>query len=372
MLTSDFDYDLPEELIAQEPFEPRDMCRMMVLGRKSGKIEHRIFKDVIDYLDPGDLLVVNETRVRPARLLGRKVGTGGAAEVLLLKQRKPDYGDGYAEWEAMVKPGKRLKPGAEVEFFSQEDCDAREDGTRDVREGAEPVLQARILDWSEKGTPGERIVGLQSLVGTLDDAIHQVGQAPLPPYIHDYEGDPELYQTVYARRESSAAAPTAGLHFTPELLDAIQAKGVGIETVELEIGLGTFRAVTTENAEDHDMHSEVYYVTQRAIDRIEQTKRDGGRIVAVGTTSIRSLESAWSDEAGRMLPRDGESTDLFILPGYEFHVVDALITNFHVPKSTLMMLVSAFSTRENIMNAYAEAVKEKYRMLSFGDAMLII
>ena len=372
MLTSDFDYNLPEERIAQTPFEPRDECRMMVLGRTSGSIEHRIFKDVIEYLNPGDLLVVNETRVMPARLLGRKVGSGGAAEVFLLKQHKPDYGDGYAEWEGLVKPGKRLKPGAHVEFFAEADCDFADDDTRTPKPGAQPVLTAKILDWIEGASPGQRMIGIQSLVGTLDDAIHMVGRAPLPPYIHGYKGDPELYQTVYSHRESSSAAPTAGLHFTKELLQRIQNKGVDLATVELEIGLGTFRAVTTEQAEDHDMHSEVYHVSQTTIDAIEQTHANGGRVIAVGTTSMRSLESAWDQQLGRLRARDGESTRLFILPGYKFNVVDALITNFHVPKSTLMMLVSAFATRENIMNAYEQAVQQEYRMLSFGDAMLII
>ncbi len=388
MLTSDFDYYLPEERIAQEPFEPRDMCKMMVLGRKSGDIEHRVFKDVADYLDSGDLLVVNETRVMPARLLGRKAGTQGAAEVLLLRQRRPDMGDGYAEWDAMVKPGRRLKPGATVEFFSQFDAaDGAGSNARTAVESARacaeaevaaavanptPVLTAEVLDWREDAAPGERVVGIQSHAGTLDEAVHLVGKAPLPPYIHGYKGDPEMYQTVYSRRESSAAAPTAGLHFTPELLRQIQSKGVGLATVELEIGLGTFRAVTAERAEDHDMHSEVYHVPAKTAEAVEKTHAAGGRVVAVGTTSMRSLESAWSSEAGRIVPREGESTRLFILPGYDFHVVDALITNFHVPKSTLMMLVSAFSTRENIMRAYAEAVEREYRMLSFGDAMLII
>ncbi|MGI6216519.1 MAG: tRNA preQ1(34) S-adenosylmethionine ribosyltransferase-isomerase QueA [Coriobacteriales bacterium] len=372
MLTEDFDYDLPEDRIAQWPWEPRDECKLMVLGRKDGSIEHRIFKDIIDYFEPGDLLVANESRVLPCRLIGRKAGSGGRAELLLLKQKRPDFGDGSAEWEGLVKPGKRLKPGAKIEFFSSEEQVAGDDGEKHPVPGAEPVLTAEIVDWSEDGSPGERLVKIQSHVGTLDEAIHRVGKAPLPPYIHGYDGDPELYQTVYSKRESSAAAPTAGLHFTTELLDRIRDKGVGFATVELEIGLGTFRAVTTERAEDHDMHSEVYYVSQETIDRIEETKRNGGRVIAVGTTSMRSLESAWDSELGKITPRDGESTKLFILPGFEFHVVDALITNFHVPKSTLMMLVSAFSTRENILHAYKVAIEENYRMLSFGDAMLII
>lgn len=373
MLTDDFDYDLPEELIAQAPVQPRDGCRLLVLGRKSGTVEHRVFRDIIDYLEPGDLLVANETRVLPARLLGRKAGSGGQAEVLLLKQLVPDFGDGRAEWEGLVKPGKRLKPGAVVEFFAASDLQGCPGDPVEPAPGAKPVLEAEILDWVEGDTRGARRIEIRSRSGgTLDEAIHMVGRAPLPPYIHSYQGDPELYQTVYSHRESSAAAPTAGLHFTNDLLDRIRSKGVGFATVELEIGLDTFRAVTTERAEDHEMHSEVYHISQQTVDAIERTHEAGHRVIAVGTTSMRSLESAWDGELGRLRARDGESTRLFILPGYEFHVVDALVTNFHVPRSTLMMLVSAFSTRENIMNAYSEAIAERYRMLSFGDAMLII
>ncbi len=368
MLTSDFDYDLPEELIAQSPADPRDSCRLMVMDRVSGAIEHKTFRDVIGYLNPGDLLVANESRVRPARLLGRKEDTGGHAEVLLLKQLKPDYGDGSARWEGVVKPGKRLKPGAKIVFYASNESNP---DNGDPLPGAKPVMTAQIVDWLESGVPGERVVELQSHVGSLDEAIHAVGHQPLPPYIHGYHGDPEMYQTVYSKRESSAAAPTAGLHFTEQLLGQIKDKGVDFATVELEVGLGTFRAVTVEKAEDHQMHSEVYHVSQDTIDKIEQTKARGNKVIAVGTTSMRSLESAWDSTLGKMTPRD-EATSLFILPGYEFHVVDALITNFHVPKSTLMMLVSAFSSRENIMNAYRQAVANRYRMLSFGDAMLII
>jgi len=405
MLTEDFDYDLPEERIAQAPMEPRDACRLLVLGRESGSIEHRVFRDIVDYLHEGDLLVANETRVLPARLLGRKAGTGGAAEVLLLRQNRPDIGDGTAIWEGLVKPGKRLKPGAVVEFFaSGADVQAshpernegphqdtgggsvrpchpeRSEGSHQERdepaapEGLPretPVLTAEILDWAPGGSRGERLIGLTSHVGSLQDAIHAVGRAPLPPYIRGYEGDPELYQTVYSRRESSAAAPTAGLHFTPELLDRTRAQGVGFATVELEVGLDTFRIVDEERAEDHEMHTEVYHVPQATVDAIEAAKARGGRVIAVGTTSMRSLESAWDPTLGHLRARCGESTSLFILPGYEFHVADALITNFHVPRSTLMMLVSAFSTRDNIMRAYRAAIDEGYRMLSFGDAMLI-
>ena len=360
MLTSDFDYDLPEERIAQYPMEPRDACRLLVLGRRSGTVEHRVFSDIIGYLEPGDLLVVNETRVLPARLLGRKAGTGGQAEVLLLRQRRPDLGQGTALWEGLVKPGKRLKPGAVVEFTAADDPEG------------EPVLEVQVLDWVEGGSPGERLIEVRALEGTLDEAVHAVGRAPLPPYIRGYQGDPEMYQTVYARRESSAAAPTAGLHFTDELLARIREKGVGLATVELEIGLDTFRIVDEENAEDHKMHTETIHVPRATVDAIEATHAAGGRVVAVGTTSMRSLESAWDPELGRIRPREGEPTDLFILPGYTFHVVDALVTNFHVPRSTLLMLVSAFSSRDNIMGAYQEAIAEGYRMLSFGDAMLII
>lgn len=369
MLTSDFSYDLPEELIAQEPVEPRDSCRLLVLGRKDGSIEHRVFSDIIDYLEPGDLLVVNETRVLPARLLGFKRGTGGRAEVFLLRQLRPDTGDGTARWEGLVKPGKRLKPGAVVEFFDKEGCDP---DTGRPHPDAVPVLEATVADWADGSTHGMRIIDLKARGGSFDDAIHAAGTAPLPPYIHGYRGDMELYQTVYSRNESSAAAPTAGLHFTQELLDAIAAKGVEFATVELEIGLDTFRIVETERAEDHPMHSEVFHISQETIDAIEAAKARGSRVVAVGTTSMRALESAWDEEQGRLVATDGKATSLFILPGYEFHVPDALVTNFHIPRSTLMMLVSAFSTREHIMNAYRTAIEERYRMLSFGDAMLII
>ncbi len=373
MLTEDFDYDLPEELIAQAPVEPRDSCRLMVLGRWSGSIEHRVFSDIIDYLVPGDLLVANETRVLPARLLGRKADTGGRAEVLLLRQIRPDCGDGTAEWEGLVRPGKRLRPGAVVEFFAASDATAHPDERVDRASGAEVAMTAEVLDWVEGGSRGVRVIRISSVGGgSLDDAIHSVGRAPLPPYIYGYEGDPELYQTVYSHRESSAAAPTAGLHFTDGLLSRILEKGVGFSTVELEIGLDTFRPVTAERAEDHEMHSEIFHVPQATIDAVEETRARGNRVIAVGTTTMRSLESAWDVELGRLRARDGEPTSLFILPGYEFHAVDVLVTNFHVPRSTLMMLVSAFSTRANIMTAYAEAVRERYRMLSFGDSMLII
>lgn len=362
MRTDDFDYDLPEELIAQEPAAERDGCRLLVMDRASGALEDRIFHDIGEYLRPGDLLVANETRVMPARLLGAKRGTGGAAEVFLLREvfgREPKA-NGSAVWEALVRPGKRLKPGAVVDF-----ADAA--GTK--------VLSAEVIDWVEKdgeSSKGERVVRLTTPLPSLDEALHAVGHTPLPPYIKNYAGDEELYQTVYSTRERSAAAPTAGLHFTPELIDRIKAQGVRWETVELEVGLDTFRLVDEDDPEKHQIHTEFYTVPRRTADAVAETRAAGGRVIAVGTTSVRSLESAWDAQAGAVTPRDREATSLYILPGYEYHVVDGLITNFHVPRSTLMMLVSAFSTRENIMTAYRHAVEERYRFFSFGDAMLII
>ncbi len=371
MKTSDFEYELPAELIAQEPAQQRDACRLLVMDRATGALEDRIFRDIVDYVRPGDLFVANETRVLPARLLGRKRGTGGAAEVFLLREvfdREPKTGK-TAVWEALVKPGKRLKPGsgAVVDFA---DASGR------------VVLSAEVIDWAqgdvaaavgEGGAParGERVVRLTTTEPSLDEALHAVGHTPLPPYIKDYAGDEELYQTVYARRENSAAAPTAGLHFTPELIDRVREAGAGWETVDLEVGLDTFRIVDEDDAEQHRMHTELYTVPERTADAIARTKAAGGRVVAVGTTSVRSLESAWDATAGRVLPCDRAATSLYLLPGSAFHVVDALVTNFHVPRSTLMMLVSAFSTRENVMAAYEHAVRERYRFFSFGDAMFI-
>lgn len=368
MKTADFDYDLPQELIAQEPSAIRDHCRLLTLDRVSGAVEDKIFYQIADELRPGDLLVANETRVIPARLLGAKRGTGGASEVFLLREvfdREPKTSQS-AIWEVLVRPGKRLKPGtgAVVDF-----TDA----------AGQVVLSAEIIDWAAGAQRGERVARLSTTLPSLDEALHAVGHTPLPPYIKNYAGDEELYQTVYSKRESSAAAPTAGLHFTPELIAQLQEKGIRWETVELEVGLDTFRIVDEDDAEAHKIHTEFYTVPQRTIDAIAQTKAAGGRVIAVGTTSVRSLESCWNPEApaldgngtGAPTPRDREATSLYILPGYEFHVVDALITNFHVPKSTLMMLVSAFSTRDNIMAAYQHAIQERYRLLSFGDAMLI-
>ena len=358
MKTSDFDYDLPEELIAQEPAAERDGCRLLVMDRATGALEDRVFRDIAEYLRPGDLLVANETRVMPARLLGAKRGTGGAAEVFLLRQHGTPLDNKSALWEVLVRPGKRLKPGtgAVVDFTDAE---------------GNVALSAEIVDWLPDAQKGERLARLITPLPSLDEALHAVGHTPLPPYIKDYAGDEELYQTVYSRRESSAAAPTAGLHFTPELIERLRKQGVGLETVELEVGLDTFRIVDEDDPEKHAIHTERYSVPARTVDAIAATRERGGRVVAVGTTSVRSLESAWDAEAGIVTPREREATSLYLLPGSEFHVVDALVTNFHVPRSTLMMLVSAFSTRENIMAAYRHAIAERYRMLSFGDAMFI-
>ena len=360
MKTSDFEYELPQELIAQEPAPDRDGCRLLCMDRVTGAFEDRVFRDIVDYVNPGDLLVVNETRVLPARLLGAKRGTGGAAEVLLLREvfdREPKTSHS-AVWEALVKPGKRLKPGsgAIVDFA---------DAAGNV------ALSAEVVDWADGETRGERVVRLTTTLPSLDEALHAVGHTPLPPYIKAYSGDEELYQTVYSRRESSAAAPTAGLHFTSELIEKLRAKGAAWETVELEVGLDTFRIVDEEDPESHQMHTEFYTVPERTADAIARTKEAGGRVIAVGTTSVRSLESAWDVEAGRVMPCERAATSLYLLPGSTFHVVDALVTNFHVPRSTLMMLVSAFSTRENVMAAYKHAIAERYRFFSFGDAMFI-
>lgn len=365
LTTSDFDYDLPTELIAQTPHPDRDGCKMLVMKRANGSLQDRIFRDIYEYLKPGDLLVANETRVIPARLLGHKHETGGASEVLLLRERfdvEPKT-DSSAVWEALVKPGRRLKPGAIVDFFGSDENPAQE--------AAEPLMQAEILDWVEDAQKGERLVRLTTTLDSLDDALHRIGHTPLPPYIKNYQGDEELYQTVFSREEKSAAAPTAGLHFTPELIERLKEKGVGFETVHLEVGLDTFRVVDVEDPHEHQMHTEFYSVPQKTVDAIHKTKEQGGRVIAVGTTSVRSLESAWDEDRNELLARDRQTTDLFIFPGYEFKVVDALITNFHVPRSTLMMLVSAFSSRDNIMKAYRHAIKRKYRLLSFGDAMFL-
>lgn len=387
MKTSDFDYDLPQELIAQEPAAVRDGCRMLVMDRESGALEDRVFRDIEEYLNPGDLLVANETRVLSARLLGAKRNTGGQAEVFLLRQVKGDAAQAYLDesltksvnqqaiWEVLVRPGKRLKPGsgAVVDFVGRD---------------GQVALSAEIVDWAaakktesnenevaEEAAKGERIARLTTTLPSLDEALHAVGHTPLPPYIKNYAGDEELYQTVYSRHEGSAAAPTAGLHFTPELIERLEKKGVRWETVDLEVGLDTFRVVDEDDPLEHKMHTEFYTVPQSTVDAINETHAAGGRVIAVGTTSTRSLESAWdasaNDGKGALVARNRATTNLFLYPGKEFHVIDGLITNFHVPRSTLMMLVSAFSSRDNIMNAYQHAIEERYRMLSFGDAMFL-
>lgn len=362
MRTDDFDYELPEERIAQAPAEPRDSCRLLVLHRQDGSLEHRRFTDILDYLDPGDLLVANRTRVLPARLVGKKP-TGGVAETLLLRRRE-DLDALGGVWECLVHPGKRLRQGAKVEYRA---------GGLLAPDTAPVVLVAEVLDFVD-GSRGGRLVRFSPEGDrTLDQAIHEVGNVPLPPYITEYEGDPEKYQTVYAMQEEhSAAAPTAGLHFTPQLIERLREKGVRWAEVELEVGIDTFRLVEEDDPADHVMHTERYHVSQEVVDAVRATKAAGNRVVAVGTTSVRSLESAWDEDAQSIVAKENATTNLFLVPGSSFHVVDAMITNFHVPRSTLMMLVSAFATREQIMHAYREAIAREYRMLSFGDAMLIV
>jgi len=338
MKLSDFMYDLPEERIAQTPVEPRDHSRLMVLDRETNAIEHRHFYDIIDYLNPGDALVINETRVIPARLYGERP-SGGACEVLLLKQVGPK------KWETLVRPGKKLKPGAEVIFG----------GGR---------MKCTVLETTEVGG---RIVEFEC-EGTFEAALDELGEMPLPPYIHEHLENRDRYQTVYARQEGSAAAPTAGLHFTPELLERIRTKGIEIIPVLLHVGLGTFRPVKVDNVDEHEMHTEYFEVSEDAATRVNAVRERGGRIIAVGTTSVRTLESAARD--GKLMPLKGD-TNIFIRPGYKWQLVDALITNFHLPGSTLLMLVSALYDREHILNAYEEAVREQYRFFSFGDAMFI-
>ena len=338
MKLSDFMYDLPEDRIAQTPVEPRDHSRLMVIHRDTGDIEHRHFYDIVDYLNPGDCLVINETKVIPARLYGERP-TGGAVEVLLLKQLGPK------RWETLVRPGRKLKPGAEVIFG---------DGR----------LTCRVL---ENTDVGGRIVEFDC-EGSFEAALDALGEMPLPPYIHEKLQDRDRYQTVYARQEGSAAAPTAGLHFTPELMQRIREKGVDIVPVLLHVGLGTFRPVKVENIEEHEMHSEYFEVTPDAAERVNAARQRGGRIIAVGPTSVRTLESAAQD--GRLVAKRGD-TNIFIKPGYRFQLVDALVTNFHLPGSTLIMLVSALWDRERILEAYRIAVADGYRFFSFGDAMLI-
>ncbi|MBF1014103.1 MAG: tRNA preQ1(34) S-adenosylmethionine ribosyltransferase-isomerase QueA [Lachnospiraceae bacterium] len=341
MKTSDFYYDLPEELIAQDPLEDRTASRLLVLDRQTGTVEHKIFSDVIDYLNKGDCLVINNTRVIPARLIGEKEGTGGKVEVLLLKRRANDV------WETLVKPGKKLRPGARVTFG---------DGR----------LKAEVLEVVEEGN---RLVKFH-YEGIFEEILDSLGEMPLPPYITHKLEDKEMYQTVYAKFDGSAAAPTAGLHFTKELLNKIEEKGIKISSITLHVGLGTFRPVKVDDVNNHHMHTEWYEVNAEAAEIINETKRNGGRVICVGTTSCRTIESV-ADDNGYMKAKTGE-TDIFIYPGYKFKVMDGLITNFHLPESTLVMLVSAFAGKENVLSAYETAVKEKYRFFSFGDAMILI
>ena len=338
----DFYYDLPEELIAQDPLADRSSSKLMVLDKKTGRTEHRIFKDIIEYLNPGDCLVINDTKVIPARLIGEKEETGAAIEVLLLK-RKEDMAN---TWEVLVKPGKKARPGTRISF-------------------GDGKLVGEIIDIVEEG---DRLIQF-SFDGIFEEILDELGQMPLPPYITHKLEDKNRYQTVYAKHEGSAAAPTAGLHFTNELLAEIEAKGVKIARVTLHVGLGTFRPVTVENILDHHMHSEYYEVSEEAADTINSVRQSGGRIIAVGTTSTRTLESV-ADTHGCIKPCRGW-TDIFIYPGYEFKAIDCLITNFHLPESTLIMLVSALAGKDNVMAAYREAVENSYRFFSFGDAMFI-
>jgi len=340
MKISDFDYELPEEKIAQVPIEPRDHAKLMVVHSHTGELEHRRFYDLIDYLMPNDLLVLNETRVIPARLYGERVGTGAQLEVLLLRP----FSD--KQWEVLIKPGRRAKVGTRIKFGDQ--------------------LQATVVKTTDVGG---RILEFE-YEGDFDAILEELGETPLPPYITAKLNDRERYQTVYAREKGSVAAPTAGLHFTPQLLQKIAAKGVSLVYLTLHVGLGTFRPVKVEHIKDHKMHSEYYSVSEKAAQVLNQCKSNGGRIVAVGTTSCRTLETI-ADINGKIKAASGW-TDLFIYPGYRFKVVDLLLTNFHLPKSTLLMLVSAFAGREKVLAAYREAVQRKYRFFSFGDAMLIL
>lgn len=340
MDVKDFYFELPQELIAQDPLEDRSSSRLLVLDKETGELEHHIFKEVLDYLNPGDCLVINNTKVIPARLHGVKEGTEAHIEILLLKRRENDI------WETLVKPGKKAKPGTRIIF-------------------GDGLLVGEVLDVVEEGN---RLIQF-SYEGIFEEILDELGQMPLPPYITHQLKDKNRYQTVYAKYDGSAAAPTAGLHFTPELLDQIREKGVRIAEVTLHVGLGTFRPVKVENVLDHHMHSEFYMIDEQAAKIINETKQQGGRVICVGTTSCRTIESA-AKEDGTLEASSGW-TEIFIYPGYEFKVLDALITNFHLPESTLLMLVSALAGREHILAAYEEAVQEGYRFFSFGDAMLI-
>ena len=340
LLKSDFYFDLPQELIAQDPLEDRSSSRLLTLDKTTGAVGHHIFREIVDYLHPGDCLVLNNTKVIPARLLGQREETGAHVEVLLLKRRENDV------WETLVKPGKKCKPGTRLVF-------------------GDGLLRARVLETVEEGN---RLIRFE-YEGIWEEVLDRLGEMPLPPYIAHKLQDKNRYQTVYAKYEGSAAAPTAGLHFTKELLSQIEAKGVKVVYVTLHVGLGTFRPVKEDNVLNHHMHSEYYQVTEETAKVINDTKAAGGRVICVGTTSCRTVESA-ADEEGRVIP-GADNTEIFIYPGYKFKVLDGLITNFHLPESTLVMLVSALAGREHVLAAYEEAIRERYRFFSFGDAMYI-
>jgi S-adenosylmethionine:tRNA ribosyltransferase-isomerase len=342
--TDDFDYDLPTGLIAQKPAVPRDSCRLLVLDRSTGQIDHATFSDLPDYLHAGDVVVVNDTRVLPARLHGVKDETGGVVEVLLLRERYENA------WECLVKPGRRLRPGARIVF-------------------ADGAMTGLVVDQIDQG--GGRVIQFRMAgAETFLDVVHRIGQMPLPPYIAREIAAPELYQTVFSREERSAAAPTAGLHFTPELLDRVRETGARVETVELDVGIDTFRPVSEDDPADHHIHTEHFRVGRYTADSVNAARERGARVIAVGTTSVRALESAWDRDSGLVEETQG-ATSLFILPGYQFGVVDAMVTNFHVPRSTLLMMVSAFAGHGSVFRAYEIAKESGYRFLSFGDAMLI-
>lgn len=340
MKRQDFYYELPEELIAQDPLEDRSSSRLLVLDKESGAVSHHVFKDVIDYLNEGDCLVINDTKVLPARLIGAKVGTDAKIEVLLLKRKENNI------WETLVKPGKKAKIGTKISF-------------------GDGLLMGEVIDIVEEGN---RLIQF-TYEGIFEEILDQLGQMPLPPYITHHLEDKNRYQTVYAEHTGSAAAPTAGLHFTPELLEKIEKKGVDIARVTLHVGLGTFRPVKVDEITDHHMHSEFFQIEEEAATKINRAKDTGKKVICVGTTSCRTVESA-ADETGHLKACSGW-TEIFIYPGYQFKVLDSLITNFHLPESTLVMLVSALAGREHVLAAYEEAVKERYRFFSFGDAMLI-
>ena len=340
MKTSDFYYDLPEELIAQDPLENRSDSRLMVLDKKTGAVSHHIFRDIVEYLQPGDCLVINDTKVIPARLIGSKEDTGAKIEVLLLKRKTGDV------WETLVKPGRKAKPGTRIQF-------------------GDGLLVGEVMDIVDEGN---RLIKFE-FDGIFEEILDRLGQMPLPPYITHQLKDKDRYNTVYATHSGSAAAPTAGLHFTPELLHTIEEKGIDIARVTLHVGLDTFRPVKVDDVENHHMHSEFYMIDEKAAEKINRAKENGKRVICVGTTSCRTIESA-ADENGRLKPCSGW-TEIFIYPGYQFKILDCLITNFHLPESTLIMLVSALAGKEHVLAAYEEAVKERYRFFSFGDAMFI-